>query len=229
MLRRDTTGKIVGFGGFGNMNAYPARLVLQSVSDVAPKEVDFSKADEISKGQLTLFSGNGDLYNPLTVAQRSALSLGDNPGGLQAQKDVAVFGKPGEHNGVSIAYTATNEAAAKDEALGAHDSPDGVLYNCILNLNRLEGDAQVRAILHMGQHISDLRDPKTPNAIAPPFIMEYNAWMITTVSAVRGGLKFMTLPGGNLLWSNTWPAEKRNGMMDKALMDFLTNEEHLNK
>jgi len=26
-IKRDASGKIVGFGGFGNMNAYPARLV----------------------------------------------------------------------------------------------------------------------------------------------------------------------------------------------------------
>ena len=26
-LQRDKAGKIVGFGGFGNLNAYPARLV----------------------------------------------------------------------------------------------------------------------------------------------------------------------------------------------------------
>ena len=42
-LKRDAAGKIVGFGGFGNMNAYPARLVLQSVTDVTPKEIDYSK------------------------------------------------------------------------------------------------------------------------------------------------------------------------------------------
>ncbi len=36
-LKRDPSGKIVGFGGFGNMNAYPARLVLESVSDVTPE------------------------------------------------------------------------------------------------------------------------------------------------------------------------------------------------
>src|ERR1700734_1697012 len=49
-LKRDASGKIVGFGGFGNMNAYPARLVLQSVSDVTPKEIDYSKNDDETKG-----------------------------------------------------------------------------------------------------------------------------------------------------------------------------------
>jgi len=53
-IKRDASGKIVGFGGFGNMNAYPARLVLQSVSDVAPKEVDYSKTDAITKGDSAL-------------------------------------------------------------------------------------------------------------------------------------------------------------------------------
>ena len=52
-LKRDAAGKIVGFGGFGNMNAYPARLVLQSVSDVTPKEIDYSKTDAASKAEAT--------------------------------------------------------------------------------------------------------------------------------------------------------------------------------
>ena len=42
-LQRDKAGKIIGFGGFGHMNAYQARLVLESVSDVTSKEIDYSK------------------------------------------------------------------------------------------------------------------------------------------------------------------------------------------
>ena len=60
-LKRDASGKIVGFGGFGNMNAYPARLVLESVSDVTPKEIDFSKNDDETKGGS---SGGGYVANP---------------------------------------------------------------------------------------------------------------------------------------------------------------------
>ena len=54
--------------------------------------------------------------------------------------------------------------SAKDEAQSTKDSPDGVLFNCIFNPNRLQGDAQTRAIVHMGQHISDLRKPTPGNA-----------------------------------------------------------------
>jgi hypothetical protein len=42
-VQRDKDGKIMSFTGFGNLNAYNARLVLQSVSEVTSKEVDYSK------------------------------------------------------------------------------------------------------------------------------------------------------------------------------------------
>ncbi len=61
-LKRDASGKIVGFGGFGNMNAYPARLVLESVSDVTPKEIDYSKNDEETKGGATAGGNGADQY-----------------------------------------------------------------------------------------------------------------------------------------------------------------------
>jgi hypothetical protein len=228
-LKRDAAGKIVGFGGFGNMNAYPARLVLESVSDVTPKEVDFSKADAVTKGETATFSGNADLYDPIVAAQKSATALASSPAGAQAAKDIAVYGKAGEHNGVSIIYGPTNEAAAKDEALGVKDSPDGILYNCTLNLNRLEGDAELRAIMHMGQHIADLRSPVPGNEDAPLFILEYNAWTMTAAAAVANGQKFLTLPGGYLLWSTTWPAADRTTMMDDTLKKFLGDEELLSR
>jgi hypothetical protein len=227
-LQHDKDGKIVGFGGFGNLNAYPARLVLQSVSDVTPKEVDFSKSDIATKGQLATFAGNADLYDPLDAAQKSANSLGSSQAGVQAEKDVAAFGKRGEHNGVTIIYGTVNEAA-KDDALGLKDSPDGVLFNCTLNLDRLEGDSQVRALIHMGQHISDLRNPMTGNEIAPPFVLEYNAWSMTVATAVGNGQKFLTLHGGYLLWDSNWPAADRAGKMDEALTNFLNKEELLSK
>src|SRR5579863_7238597 len=41
-LRRDAAGKIIEITGFGNLNAYPVRLVLQTVSDAVPHEIDYS-------------------------------------------------------------------------------------------------------------------------------------------------------------------------------------------
>ncbi len=228
-LARDKAGKIVGFGGFGNMNLYPARLVLQSVSDVTPKEVDFSKTDAITKGDTVTFAGSGDLYDPVAAAQKSIARLAGTPAGDQAGKDVAVFGKPGEHTGASIIYAATNEAAAKDEALGAKDSPDGILYNCIFNQGRMEGETQLRAIVHMGQHISDLRNPLPGNEDAPLFVMEYNAWSMTAAAAVSSGQKFLTLPGGIMLWNLAWPQADRTTTMDDAIKNYLANEAALSR
>jgi hypothetical protein len=228
-LQRDKAGKIVGFGGFGNANAYPARLVLQSISDVTPKEVDFSKSDAVTKGETATFAGTGDLYDPVIAAQKSAAALAGSPAGAQAVKDTSAFGKPGEHTGASIIYGTTNESAAKDEALGAKDSPDGILYNVLFNLNRLEGDAQVRAIMHMGQHVSDLRSPMQGNDDVPLFVMEYNAWSMTVAAAVGSGQKFLTIPGGYLLWNSAWPQQDRTSTIDDVLKTYLANEAALSR
>lgn len=228
-LQRDKDGKIIGFGGFGNMNAYAARLVLQSVSDVTPKEVDFSKSDEVTKGDTQTFAGNSDLYDPVAAAQKTVIGLGGSPAGEQAQKDVAVYGKPGEHNGVVIGFGTANEASPQSEALGAKDSPDGVLYNCTFNQNRLEGDAELRALVHIGHHVSDLRGAAPGTDQAPLFILEYNAWMITTATSMANGQKFLTLPGGYLVWSKTWPDADRNANVEDGLKNFLANEAALSR
>jgi hypothetical protein len=228
-LQHDKAGKITGFGGFGNANSYPARLVLQSVADITPKEVDYSKSDEVTKGATPTFTSNGELYDPVAAAQKSATALAGSPAGDQAVKDVGVFGKPGEHTGSSILYGATNEAAAKDEALGAKDSPDGILYNVNFNLNRLEGEGQSRAIMHMGQHISDLKAPMVGNEDAPLFVLEYNAWSMTAAAAASTGQKFLTMPGGTLLWNSAWPVADRTTVMDDALKAYLANEAALSR
>lgn len=228
-LQRDKDGKITGFGGFGNMNAYPARLVLQSVTDVSPKEVDFSKSDEVTKGETETFSGNGELYDPVVATQKSITGLAGSPAGEQAQKDVAVYGKPGEHNGVVIDFGPANEAAAKDEAQGAKDSPDGILYNCTFNQSRLQGTAELRALVHVGQHVYDLRNA-TPGADAPPlYIFEYNAWMMTAATSMANGQKFLTTPGGYLIWSKAWAVQDRSANIEDGLKNYLANDAALSR
>ena len=86
-LKRDSAGKIIGFGGFGNMNAYPARLVLQSVADVTPKEIDFSKNDDGTKGEPDAASAEQRPLGAIASAQKLAAALGRQPA-----KDQAVEG-----------------------------------------------------------------------------------------------------------------------------------------
>ena len=113
-----------------------------------------------------------------------------------------------------------NEAAAKDEALGNKNSPDGVLFNCTFDTDHLQGNALTRAVVHMGQHVSDLRSSQG----SLPYVLEYNAWVNTAVQSLYGGQKFLTLPGGYLIWDVNWPPADRNEKIESTLKDFLANE-----
>jgi hypothetical protein len=252
-LKRDASGKIVGFGGFGNMNAYPARLVLESVSDVTPKEIDFSKNDDETKGGAT-GGGNGaeqygtgpgcggggcvsagagsgiDVNGAIAAAQKAANGLAPGAPKDTAIKSVAVYGKAGDHStGVFAANGLANEASPKDEELGLKDSPDGVLFNCSFNSDRLQGDSLTRAVIHIGEHISELRDPVQGNESAPPYILESDAWVVTAVSAAFSGQKFLSLPGGYVIWDSNWPVAGREDKMEAELKDFLVNEAALGR
>jgi hypothetical protein len=232
-LKRDASGKIVGLGGFGNMNAYPARLVLQSVSDVTPKEIDYSKAVAITKGEGPTASaygpgnGNSVALDPFDAAQKILTRVQAGQLHDQAERALGVFPKSREQNGVSIAYAATNEVPP-DEA-GAKDSPDGILFNCIFNRERLTGESMTVALFHLGQHVADLRSPKPGNETAPLYIQENDGWVVTSVAAIFDSQKFMTLPGGYLFWNSSWTAADRNLNMDLALKDFLANEALLSR
>jgi hypothetical protein len=231
-LKRDASGKITGFGGFGNMNAYPARLVLQSVADVTPKEIDYSKNDDATKGDAPQ-SGSGsdmggDISGAIANAQKAAAALAAGPAKDQAVKAAGAFGKPGDRTtGVNVAFGTTNEVAP--EALGVKDSPDGILFNCILNQDRVHGDPLVRAVAHFGEHISELRNPDSDHADAPAYVLESDAWVVTTLNAIVSGQKFLTLPGGYLIWNTSWPADTRNDKMEEVLKDFLLNEAMLSR
>jgi hypothetical protein len=226
-LGRDASGKITGFGGFGNMNAYPSRLVLESVSDVTPKEVDYSKNDKETDGPVVTppMGLSFDLYAAVTAAQAAADKLSPGPPKDAAEKAGAVYGKSGEHaTGVFLAYGTSNEASPKDEDLGAKDSPDGVLFNCTFNSDRLQADSLTRAVIHMGEHVAELRSPAKGNEGAPPYILESDAWVVTAVSAVVGGDKFLSMPGGYVIWDGNWPVADRNDNMANTLKQFLVNE-----
>jgi hypothetical protein len=225
-IKRDASGKIVGFGGFGNMNAYPARLVLASVSDVTPKEIDYSKTDAITKGDaaLTPPPGSGPEFDdPFASAIRLASHVAAGPAAEQAQKAVAQFPKGKEQNGVSVVFGGAGNEVTPDGP-GAKDSPDGVLYNCVLNRDHLQGPSMVVALFHVGQHVADLRSPKPDSEGTPFLINENDAWVVTSIAAIVGGQKYLTLPGAYLFWNSAWPAEQRESNMEAALKEFLSNE-----
>lgn len=217
-------GKIVSIAGFGNLNMYPARLVIQSVSDVTAKEADFSKTDAVTKSDS--YTDNEGSDGPATLRKAAAAFGATTQPGMQLEKAADAFPKAKENNGVIIANGATNEASSKLEAQATTDSPDGVIYNCIFNQSRLQGDQMVRAIAHFGQHIVDVR---TPQSGTGPYEYEYQAWGTTLMSGVAFGQKTLTLSGGNLVWNAGWAPADRDHLADDGLRTFLTGQESFSR
>ena len=223
-LQRDASGKITGFGGFGNMNAYPARLVLQSVSDVTPKEIDYSKDAALAKGNMPPMSQPGNQFDPLDAASKAAVAIGASQAGISARKDAEVFGKKGDNNGVSIAFGRMNEVPDNDGAPSAADSPDGVLYKCGFNMDHLQGPALSAAILHIGQHVSDLRNPASTDQAAPPIVLEANAWAVSISAAMGMRQKFMMLPGGYVGWNWKWAQADISSNFQSTMTAYFAQE-----
>jgi hypothetical protein len=223
VLSRDSAGKINGIAGFGNLNAWPTRLVLQSVADVASHEIDYSKSAAITKGEVSPDAIGGD---PVAAAHGLAkIYQAGNPSGAQLERAAAAFGKQGDNNGVSVGFSGGNEASARMEQKSDHSSPDGVLYNCGFDSSRLKGNAMALAIAHVGQHVADLRDPQNP---APRlFAQENNAWVTTALAAIGARQKSLTIPGGYILWNAAWPPDDINKLSGEALQGFLSTEELL--
>jgi hypothetical protein len=226
-LVHDKSGKIIELGGFGNMNAYPARLVLQSVSDVVEKEEDYSKTPPPAKGEFgPPPQPSQDMFDPVSAAGKSIEKMKGTPAGDQVAKNVAEFAKG---TGAIISYGPINETSPKDEMPAAKDSPDGVQFNCIINQNRLTGDAEYRTIVHMGQHIADLRTTAAGTDDTPLYVLEYNSWSMTVAVAAYNGQRSLTMPGGSVLWDSAWTAEERNDKMDQAIKDYLAKEAALSR
>jgi hypothetical protein len=218
-LVRDGSGKVTAATGFGNLNRYAARLVLQSVADVSSQEIDFSKSTSAKDEQQRESSG-GD---PVAGAHQIARALGPgSAAGEQVEKAAAAFGKEGEDNGVEVGFGVANEVPRGDEIKGDKNSPDGLLFNSMFDVDRLKGNALSIAISHVGAHIADIRGTQPPSGINP-YEGEYRAWQVTVLCAVGGRQNTLTLPGGFAAWSSAWPPADRNAMVDGGIRKFLTD------
>lgn len=235
-VQRDGKGKITGLGGFGNLNFYPARLVLESVTDVASKEIDYSaSAAAVKKAEAASSSGTAagvqDQSNsdPIATAQKLTTRMAGSPIGAQMQTDVALLPKDKQQNGVNLIYGPVNEVSPAPGAPAAADTPDGVVFNCTFNRDRLPGVELSMALMHAAQEISDTRNPQSGNEAAPPYILETNAWAVTASMAVANGEKFLILPGGYLMWNSAWPDGDKINNMTAALNDYLTRQAMLSR
>jgi len=225
-LRRDGANKLIGFDGFGNLNAYAARLVIESVSDVTVQPIDYAKAATASKDE-QLQEAGGDA---LGQARKLAAAFGEgNQFAAQITRAADAFGKQGDHNGVLASFGSGNEAEAKREGKGADESPDGILYNCIFDMGKLKGDALSRAMVYLGAHVADLRQPPAGFENAGIYELDYRGLTTVAVMTIGARAKTLTLTGGVLLWNDAWPMADRDTQLNAAITSFLGDQELLTR
>ncbi len=218
-LKRDASGKIVGITGFGNANMYSARLVLQSVSDVVPQEIDYTKNPDVAKDDSSSSSGS----DPVVTAHEAAKAFGaGSDAAKQIERAAAAFGKRGDDNGVEIGFGGSNEVPKNDGLKGTKNSPDGVLYLCTFDMDRLKGDALSQAIVHVGSHVADLRENSLSGPNFSLLNLEAHAWQTTVLSVVAQRHKTLTVPGGYVLWDTGWTQAERGKNVMEGTAKYLT-------
>jgi hypothetical protein len=191
------------------------------VTDVAPHEVDYSKWAAITKDDSVPDAPTG---SPVASVHQVAKVFGPgNATGDLIERAANAYGKEGEHNGVEIAFSSTNEASTKLEGKSDRSSPDGIIFNCLFDMGRLKGDALGRAIAHIGQHVADVRNPG-PDSSDELYRFEYLAWGTTAFSAIGARQKTLTIPGGYLIWNASWPQPDMDKSLNDAIREFLTKQ-----
>lgn len=155
-LIRDNGGKVIGLSGFGNLNRYTARLVLQSVSEVSSQEIDYAR-------------GGPPASDDTASASRSFTP--GSPNADQMKRGADAFGAPGEDNGVSVGFGGANEIPKDDTTKSTATSPDGLLFNVTFDGERLKGPAMEVALSTSGRTLPTFAarqlEPRTSLSMAP--------------------------------------------------------------
>jgi hypothetical protein len=207
-LIRDSSGKVTGLGGFGNLNRYNARLVLQSVSEISSQEIDYAK-------------GGVPASDDTASASRSFTP--GTPTADQVKRAVDAFGAPGEDNGVSVGFSGANEIPKDDTAKSNANSPDGLLFHVTFDGDRLKGPAMDVALSHVGTHIADIRNPQIGISNLIPYGTEFRAWQTTILNAITAKVKTLTLPGGYVIYSQSWSNSDLSKNVYDGISGFLAN------
>jgi hypothetical protein len=207
-LVRDSGGKVTGIGGFGNLNRYNARLVLQSVSDISSQEIDYAK--------------EGAAASEDTASASRSFTPGA-PTVDQLKRSVAAFGAPGEDNGVNVGFNGANEIPKDDTARSNASSPDGLVFNVTFDSDRLKGPATDVALSHAGTHIADIRSTQIGISNLILYGAEFRAWQTTVLNAIASKVKVLMLPGGYIIYSQSWSKSDLTKNAYAGISGFLEN------
>lgn len=195
-LQKSEKGLFTAISGFGNLGRYPARLVIQSASNVTVNDIDYSNAAPL-----------GDVNVDLGL------------GADQLKRAAAAYGAEGEQNGVDVGFSIGNSLRPDDGAKGGENSPDGLLLIVALDGDRVKGNAMSEAMAHTGTHIADLRESPNGRTL---FVLESHAWGVTVMSAITNKEKTLTLPGGYVVWNSGWSDADKQKSIPGAVSGYLS-------
>lgn len=216
-IQHDTKGQITGVAGFGNMNLYNVRLVIASVAEVTPEEIDYSKVP-VETATVPLTQGD----TPLISAQRAAAAYpAESMPSTMLQQAIDAFGKPKENNGVVVAFGHANEARSDESAKSNFTSPDGLAVTVTIDKERVK--MLPAAYVHLGIHIADLRNPQgdaKQEGLEIGFY-ESRGVYLATGELMGSGQKEVILPGGYESWNSTWKPEQATDQMNKGISQTL--------
>ena len=201
--------------GFGTLNRYRARLVVESVSNVVEHDNDFQAA--AAELQMVRHTLSGD---PFKIANRlpEAFLNGTAVYG-QVRRAAVVYGTPGgEPTGITVSYGATGEDSEAEDVAAAAAAPGGLLIHVTLDRARLAMDALTFAVFYAGSIAADLREPGEPSA---HLALEQHALETVLLAGVAANAKNIVLPSGAVLWNDEWAPAARQALSDKAITRFL--------
>jgi hypothetical protein len=97
------------------------------------------------------------------------------------------------------------------------------LFDVTIDGDRLKGTAMEIAMSHAGTHIADIRStaPGIPNLSF--YGVEFRAWQTAVVSAIAGKVKTLALPGGYVIYSQSWSNLDIGKNVNGGITGFLAN------
>ena len=87
----------------------------------------------------------------------------------------------------------------------------------------LKGPAMQVALAHVGTHIADIRSTTPGIQTLPLYGAEFRAWQTSVLNAVAVKAKTLTLPGGYIIYSRSWPDSDLGRNANGGISGFLVN------
>jgi hypothetical protein len=129
----------------------------------------------------------------------------------------------GADNGVSVDFGGAAEIPKDDTAKSNVNSPDGLLFHATFDMDRLRESAMAVALSHIGTHIADIRSTATGIQNLSFYGAEFRAWQTSVPNAVSVKSKTLILPGGYMIYSQSWSNSELGKNSNSGISGFLAN------